>query len=258
MPSLTPEEITEHVQFNIGKFHEAKLASLRKLKIDDVLRRKNPYLYKAKGIQDAHELVRYLVDAHLSSQEETLFGEFLEQLAIFVSSRVNGGGKSSTEGIDLEFDRKGKHYIVAIKSGPNWGNASQIKKMCSDFARVRKTYHTNNRRGFEVIAINGCCYGRDNNPEKNGYRKLCGQRFWEFISGDSSLYEAVVEPIGHQAKARNEEFQEQYKIVVHDFMISVIDRYYTGSTLDWGKIVRHNSSADMPKKGPLHKRKKAG
>lgn len=202
--------------------------------------------------------MKYLVDAHLSSQEETLFGEFLEQLAIFVSSRINGGGKSSTEGIDLEFDRKGKHYIIAIKSGPNWGNAAQIKKMSSDFARVRKTYRTNNRRGLEVLAINGCCYGRDNKPEKTGYLKLCGQRFWEFLSGDPSLYETVIEPIGHQAKDRNDEFQEQYKVVVHEFMISVIDRYYTGSKLDWGKIVRHNSSAVTPEKGSSSKPGKAG
>ena len=31
-------------------------------------------------------------------------------------------------GIDLEFDKDGVRYIVTIKSGPNWGNSSQIGK----------------------------------------------------------------------------------------------------------------------------------
>jgi len=32
-----------------------------------------------------------------------------------------------------------------------------------------------------IVAVNGCCYGRDNRPDKGDYLKYCGQRFWEFI-----------------------------------------------------------------------------
>jgi hypothetical protein len=80
-------------------------------------------------MESAGELVKQILDAYLSSQEETVFGDFLESLAIYVCSETYGGRKSATEGIDLDFEREGKRYIVSIKSGPNWGNSSQIKKM---------------------------------------------------------------------------------------------------------------------------------
>ncbi|MCL6511217.1 MAG: hypothetical protein K6U78_11050 [Anaerolineae bacterium] len=36
--------------------------------------KKNPYLYRAKDIQTAEPLVRNILDAYLSSQEEGMFG----------------------------------------------------------------------------------------------------------------------------------------------------------------------------------------
>ena len=106
-----------------------RLKNLQKLKLNQILKRKNPYLFKAKNILTAQDLVKGLLDAHLSSQEETIFGDFLEGLAIFINGKVYEGKKSSAEGVDLEFNKDGKRYIVSIKSGPNWGNSSQINKM---------------------------------------------------------------------------------------------------------------------------------
>ncbi|MGI9558933.1 MAG: PmeII family type II restriction endonuclease, partial [Thermodesulfobacteriota bacterium] len=132
------EDVQNYVSKNIKGFHEARLDSLKKLKLDDVLERKNPYLFKAKNIAVASDLVRGILDAHISSQEETLFGNFLEDVAIFVNENVYGGWKSTTEGIDLEFVRDGVRYVVSIKSGPNWGNSSQIKKMKQNFAKAKQ------------------------------------------------------------------------------------------------------------------------
>ena len=61
---------------------------------------KNPYLFKAKDINTAQDFVTFILDAHLSSQEETIFGGFLEELAIFICSQVYSGQKSAAEGID--------------------------------------------------------------------------------------------------------------------------------------------------------------
>ena len=122
-------KIAAFIEKNIPIFHQRRLESLTGLELDKVLMRKNPYLFKAKNINTAGGLVKAILDAHLSSQEETIFGAFLENVAIHASSIALGGIKSSTEGIDLEFTQGDKRYIVSIKSGPNWGNASQIKKM---------------------------------------------------------------------------------------------------------------------------------
>ncbi len=85
---------------------------------------------------------------------------------------VYDGWKSGITGIDLEFDNDGNRYIVNIKSGPNWGNNSQIGKMISDFTKAKITLRTSNS-GLNIIAINGCCYGRDNKPDKKAYFKYC-------------------------------------------------------------------------------------
>ncbi len=173
-----------YVESNIGDFHKRRADSLRKLKLTKVLERKNPYLFKAKNVGTAQDLVKTLLDAHLSSQEETIFGEFLEGLAIFVCKQVYGGKKSSAEGIDLEFDKENILYIVSIKSGPNWGNSSQIKRMVDNFKKAQRILRTSNTK-LNICAVNGCCYGKINKPDKGDYQKLCGQEFWEFISDDS-------------------------------------------------------------------------
>ena len=135
----------------------------------------------------AEQIIRGIVDAHISSNEETIFGDWLEGLAIFINQKVYNGKKSGVTGIDLEFDNGGIRYIITIKSGPNWGNSSQIAKMISDFKTAKKALRTSSSK-LNITAVNGCCYGKDNKSDKGDYYKYCGQKFWEFISGDTNLY----------------------------------------------------------------------
>ncbi len=189
MGRLGLTDVRSYVENHIGSFHKKRLESLGDLELREVLARKNPYLFKAKNILTAGELVKTLLDAYLSSQEETIFGEFLEGLAIFVCQKVYSGRKSTAEGIDLEFEKEGVHYIVAIKSGPNWGNSSQINRMRDSFRKGKKILRTN-APARNVVAVNGCCYGRDRKPDKGDYFKYCGAEFWEFISGSKEpLYQ---------------------------------------------------------------------
>ena len=96
-----------------------------------------------------------------------------------------------------------------------------------------------------VVAINGCCYGRDNKTEKNGYRKLCGQRFWSFISGNEYLYTEIIELLGHQAQQINQEFMEQYAQIINRFAFEFTKKFCnkTGQIM-WSKIVEFNSSSE--------------
>lgn len=202
-------------------------------------------MFKAKHIETAGELVKQLLDAHLSSQEETVFGDFLEALAIYVCQKTYGGRKSATEGIDLEFDCDGVRYIVSIKSGPNWGNSSLIKKMRDYFRQARKIIGSKQH----LIAINGCCYGRDNKPDKGDCQKLCGQPFWSLISGNDSMYQDIIEPLGHRAKERNEEFGKEYAKVANRFTAEFLRNYcLDDGAIDWVKIVAFNSATIKPKK----------
>jgi len=198
-------------------------------------------LFRAKNQTTAQDLVKTILDAHLSSQEEGIFGGFLEELAVFINGRVYSGRKSSSEGIDLEFSKNGINYIISIKSGPNWGNSRQIARMKDDFKRAKRTLGTN-VSSQKVIAVNGCCYGKDDNPDKGDYLKLCGQRFWEFISGNENLYTDIIEPLGHKAKEKNERFSEEYAKVINRFTREFATEYCDkdGSIL-WEKLVKFNS-----------------
>ena len=239
------KKVYDYVEKNISVFHNQRIESLNKLSLKKVLSRKNPYLFKAKNILTSEELIKGIVDAHISSNEETIFGDWLEGLVLFVNEKAYNGRKSTTSGIDLEFDKEGIRYIVSVKSGPNWGNASQIKKMIIDFNLAMKTLRTSNSK-INVMAINGCCYGRDKKPIKKGnYYKYCGQLFWEFISGNADLYIEIIEPIGYRAKQKNEEFFESYAKIINLFTLEFSKEFcMQNGLIDWKKIVEYNSSKE--------------
>ena len=246
MEKLNLKEITKYVEKNISVFHQKRIQSLEDLKLVQVLRRKNPYMFKAKYVLTAEQIIRAIVDAHISSNEETVFGDWLEGLAIFINSKVFGGYKSGITGIDLEFDNNKTRYIITIKSGPNWGNSSQIAKMITDFKTAKKTLRTS-QSNLNIVAVNGCCYGRDNNPDKGDYYKYCGQHFWEFISGDAKLYTKLIEPLGSQAKEKNEDFMKLYSQMINKFTKEFANNFCNDNgEIDWEKLVQFNSAIIVP------------
>jgi hypothetical protein len=241
MKQLNLEEVVNYIESNIVEFHKKRLNSLHKLKLETVLKKKNPYLFKAKYLLTADTIVRSLTDAFISSNEETIFGDWLEGLAIFINKSVYGGWKSSTEGIDLEFDKDGKRYIVAIKSGPNWGNSSQVNKLKENFNKAAKILRTSSS-GLSIVAVNGCCYGRNNKPDQGSYFKYCGQRFWEFISGNNELYLEIVKPLGSKAKEKSEEYTTMYQNMFNLFVKDFINKFCNeDGSINWEKLVKFNS-----------------
>ena len=241
MKALDIQKVVQYVEENIGYFHQKRIQSLDKLKLSQVLKRKNPYLFKAKYMQTSEQIIRGIVDAHISSNEETIFGNWLEGLAIFISNEVYGGYKSGITGIDLEFDKENIRYIVTIKSGSNWGNSSQIKKMLSDFKTAKRTLRTSNSQ-INVVAINGCCYGVDKNPDKGEYFKYCGQEFWYFISEEENLYTELIEPLGYKAREKNEDFMLSYTQMINKFTREFSNSFCKkNGDIDWMKLVEFNS-----------------
>jgi hypothetical protein len=90
--------------------------------------------------------------------------------------------------------------------------------------------------------VNGCCYGKDNKPDKGDYYKYCGQKFWEFISGNQKLFIEIIEPIGHKAKEKNDEFIESYSEMINKFTKEFSNQYCgDDGKIKWEKLVRFNS-----------------
>ncbi len=203
--SIDLDEIRNYVNENIDDFHKKRLAIISELTLDR-LTSKNPYLLRAKNLTKASDVIEQTLEAFLSSSEEKLFGDFLEDLAIFIASRAVGGQKSTAPGMDLEFEINGTYYVVSIKSGTNWGNSSQHAKLASDFLRAERTLrqstHVKN-----VIKILGICYGKTKTTiTREGYFKIVGHNFWTLISGDKDFYIEIIEPLAAQARLRLKQF----------------------------------------------------
>lgn len=241
MKPLNLDAVTQFVNENITGFHEKRLAKIQELNLRDVLRRKNPYLFRAKHIQSASELVSSLVDATLSSSEETLFGTFLEEVAIFINQLVFDGQKATTKGIDLDFRREGVRYLVAIKSGPNWGNSSQYQALEANFKTALKVVRQSQHSG-EVRAVLGMCYGHRIPSDRGTYESKEGQAFWEFVSGSTTLYQDLIEPLGYEARAHNDRYLHEKNALLNRLAGAFItDFCEPDGSINWGKLLAFNS-----------------
>ncbi len=251
--------VQDYVEANIGYFHEKRLATVKNKKLDDVLRRKNPYLFRAKN-QTVIQLVYGIMNAFLSSQEETLFGDFLEGVAVFVARQVHDAYKPAPEelrGIDLVLQRDSKRFVLEIKSGPNWGNSSQIQRMLAHFREATQKLQAQCPAG-EVVAINGCMYGKDGSPLKTGtlrgagapdekirYWKLCGQDFWYFISNRKDLYTDIIQPLGYRSKQRNGEFLEAYDNFINNLVYEFLSKYRNqDGSVAWERLTEFVSKSE--------------
>ena len=247
MNPLDLEKICSYVNENVMDFHRRRIKSVEELNLDKLLT-KNPYLFKAKNITTASELITGLLDAFLSSSEEKLFGDFLEGLAVFVAELTCGGHKSTAPGVDLEFINKGAHYIVSVKSGPSWGNSSQQDKLEQDLKnaviRVKQS-----KRGINVQPVLGICYGKTKTTYLRGYMKVVGQNFWYLISENQNLYTDIIEPVGFRAKEHNETFLVEKSKVTNRFAREFIERFCdSNGAISWIKLVEFNSgNFDMDK-----------
>lgn len=251
MRKLKMDDVREYLSENIVDFHNWRVSSLQDLKLRRLLT-KNPYLFKAKNvITTAGDLVSDSLDAFMSLSEEKLFGDFLEGLAIFVALKTCDGHKSAASGVDLEFLNKGIHYVVSVKSGPNWGNSSQHAKLETDLknavTRIKQSKH-----GASVQPVLGICYGKTKTSYVSGYLKVVGQNFWYLISEDKGLYTDIIAPIGYKAREYNETFDIEKAKVINRFTNSFINDFCVPSgAIDWVKLVEFNSgNYDLDKHMP--------
>ena len=233
MKELDYEQLNRFIASDVIKpFYETRFNRLEPANVTAIFKAKNPYLFKAKNTETAGDLAKNILDAYLSSQEETIFGRLMEELAIHICSKVFDGKKAEEgkyKSIDLIFDRDGKTYIVSIKSGPNWGNADQVGAMISNLGKAKKLIkeETGNSK---LVSVNGCMYGRDNQRKIHkvsllSYHKICGQAFWELISGDNELYKKIIQPLDAEVKKRSGEFKELYTKKINEMTKEIVELF---------------------------------
>ena len=173
MPKIEPlnsnydeEKVVEAISVALSEFYTSLTNKLNKIKLKDILKKKNPYLYRAKGINDATMVINRILSAYISSSEETIFGNtFFEPIAIVVS----GGQKAVTEGVDITVDKDNTIYSIAVKSGTSVFNADSRKRQEQNFQSAQKRAQQAHKAFMPVV---GYGYGKKKvKPENEKFYK---------------------------------------------------------------------------------------
>lgn len=242
---MTDQELEDYVKDRLAIIYDLRMKNLRKLTLAQVLK-KNPYLFRAKGANDVPKFVEDILQAYLSSSEETVFGNrFFEPLARKLAEE-KGGIKTGSTGTDLEFDTPNKHTVIAVKSAANSQNASAQNKQNSEFIKVNQTVRA---KGVAFDAIIGYCYGRvaTEVPEGKIYRRIAGQKFWAELSGEEDFYLKILHAMKDYPVIHRAEYDaERAKLVNRLTQGIVLNFVNSEGEVDWDKLLRYNSGAGKP------------
>jgi hypothetical protein len=239
MAAINKDILKQFVNEHIDSFHGSRLRKLEDTRLTELLKNKNPYLFKAKNITTAGDLVRDLLEAVLYASEEKFMGDFLEKLAIFVVQQLWSGQKSSTTGIDLEFNKEGVRYLVSVKSGPNWGNSTSNAKQREYFHTAVAVIRQQSRERVEPVL--GICYSKKRTSYANGITTIHGQAFWELLTGEKDFFTKIVDPIGYRAQEHNEAFLAAKTRILNLFSADFMEKYCDDGIINWEKLVSFNS-----------------
>lgn len=235
-PGLLEQKIAEL----LDEFYKRRVAKISTLKLKDTLKRKNPYLYRAIGVQKASEIVEEILSAYMSSSDEGIFGDaFFEPLAKFVS----GGIVSPSEGVDVARESETKYTAIAVKSGPSVFNAQSKKKQEQDFKtlenRLRKL-----QKHFDPIV--GYSYGKKRQKKGSAapFRELAGQVFWLELTGDPEFYIKIIELMKNKPADHLPEYRAAFDAAVNRFTKEFIEQFCNDDgTINWEQLVKFNSGA---------------
>jgi hypothetical protein len=215
-------------------FYERRLQKVKELKLKSFVRRKNPYLFRALGIQKASEIVERLLADYISASDETIFGDaFFEPIA-----RIASGGKASdAEGVDFVIESEDRIKAVALKSGPYPYNASQKKRQSQEFLAVRSRLYKLHKQ-FDPIL--GHAYGRvKSKPSKDViYRDSSGQAFWHETTGDPEFYLKLIRLMKDEPAKHRKEYEPAWDAAINRFTGEFIkDFCFPDGSIDWEKLV---------------------
>lgn len=231
---MDTEDLEALISECLRDFYERRIQKISGIRLRQSLRRKNPYLFKALGIQKASEIVERLLTDSLSSSDESIFGDaFFEPVARIVS----GGTVSDASGVDFVVETENRITSVAMKSGPNPYNASQKSKQSLDFVAVRNRLYKMHKE-FDPVLGHG--YGRRNSPNIGLlYRDSSGQAFWHEMTGDPDFYLKLIRLMRDEPTKHRQEYQPKWDAAVNRFTAEFVRDYcLSDGSIDWEKLVR--------------------
>lgn len=190
------------------KANTEKLTSLAKFNI-------NPFTHKylanfAFGDSSAINMAKALVYPRvLGTSISTTFGTQLQ----YFCNEVLDSFASTTSGIDIEFIDAidGRRKYCQVKAGPQTINHDDVKTICDHFNAIKNLARTNGMTDFNPLfdCVVGVFYGTPSalsvhyKDIQKSYPVICGQEFWERLTGDAHFYDALINAFAEVADEIN-------------------------------------------------------
>jgi len=234
-------EVINAIAVALENFYKSLIEKIDGLDVVKIMKRKNPYLYRAKAMENASDIVNSVLNAFISSSEETIFGNcFFEPIAIAAS----GGNKALAEGVDIMIQDNDSNtiYAFAVKSGTSVFNADSKKRQEQNFMAASKLAQQAKAR-FEAYI--GYAYGKKKMSDRGApkiYQELAGKKFWEELTGEEDFYLKIIRFMGtlpeQYVSAYKESYNKAFNRLVREFSNKFCKE---DGSIDWEKLVEFNS-----------------
>ncbi len=237
--SYNDENLVNAIARALDEFYSSLIKKADNLNIKTIMKRKNPYLFRAKSMNSASEIVDALLSAFISSSEETIFGNvFFEPIATVASN----GKKALAEGIDIMIERDDTIYAIAVKSGTSVFNADSRRKQEQNFMAARKLAQQAKKRFVPIV---GYGYGKKKTSSHGipkFYEELAGKAFWTELTGDEDFYKKLIRYMDRLPEKYVEEFNVAYQKASNRLVREFTQEFcYEDGSIDWETLVEFNS-----------------
>lgn len=237
--SYNEELVVKAIAKALEEFYKSLIDKINSLDVNAVIKRKNPYLFRAKSMHSAADIVGAILSAFVSSSEETIFGNvFFEPIATVVSQ----GQKALAEGIDIMIEKDNIIYAIAVKSGTSVYNADSKKKQEQNFLAANKLAQQVKKAFVPIV---GYGYGKKKQTKRGKpkvFTELAGKYFWKELTGDDEFYIKLIRYMDRVPEKYVEEFYNAYQKaenrLIREFTIEFC---FEDGSIDWEKLVRFNS-----------------
>jgi hypothetical protein len=151
----------------------------------NLLSKCNPYELVV-NCDTIESVVDFIMSNHKQTSSKTIWGNYLELIAVKICSLTFNGFKSKEQCIDLEWTIDGKNQYRGWKSSPKWCNADQKRAVNN---KEKSMKNGENFGSFKVLTSYGKTTKR---TTTNSFVQLSGQDAWEEISNDNELYNKIM------------------------------------------------------------------
>lgn len=239
--SYNEQAVVEAIAKALDRYYTSLIEKVDGLNIKKIMKRKNPYLFRAKAVNGAAQIVDAILAAFISSSEETVFGnEFFEPIAVAAVQ----GQKALAEGVDIMVERDDTIYAIAVKSGTSVFNADSRKKQEQNFMAASKLAQQARKRFVPIV---GYGYGKKKTSSKGRpkfYEELAGKDFWAELTGDDEFYIKLIRLMDKLPEKYVEDFDTSYQKaanrLVREFTLQFC---FEDGSIDWEKLVEFNSGS---------------